>query len=173
MMGQGIWLVLPKGLLVSFSHNIPRLFILCVQPLHCTFLLTHFCNHHITALSNFFNYSPGRQECLESAVENYPNLRKTKMIPLCRTRWVERSDALEVTLDLLEAIVDTFVEMSVNHTGRWNRDTVAQATSLLKGTDLEFIVTLGITQKILAFTSSITTGLQKELIWLKPMKTFS
>ena len=42
-------------------------------------------------------------------------------------------DALEVTLDLLEAVVDTLVEMSVNFTGRWNRDTVAQATSQLKG----------------------------------------
>ena len=29
---------------------------------------------HITALSNFFNYLPGKQECLESAVVNYPKL---------------------------------------------------------------------------------------------------
>ena len=70
---------------------------------------------HITALSNFFNYSTRRQECLESAVVNYPSIRKTKLIPLCRTPWVERLDALE---DLLEAVVDTLVEMSVNYTGR-------------------------------------------------------
>ena len=114
---------------------------------------------HITALSNFFNYSTRRQECLESAVVNYPSIRKTKLIPLCRTPWVERLDALE---DLLEAVVDTLVEKSVNFTGRWNRDTVAQATSLLKGIDFEFIITLGVTQKVLAFTSSITTGLQQK-----------
>ena len=57
--------------------------------------------------------------------------------------------------------MDTLVEMSVNFTGRWNRDTVAQVTSLLKGIDFEFIITLGVIQKVLAFTSSITTGLQK------------
>ena len=56
--------------------------------------------------------------------------------------------------------MDTLVEMSLNFTGRWNRDTVAQATSLLKGIDFEF--TLGVTQKVLAFTSSITTGLQQK-----------
>ena len=115
----------------------------------------------VSALSTFFNYSPGRQACLEASVLNYPNLSKSKLIPLCRTRWVERLDALEVTIDLLEAVVDTFIDMTLNVNKRWNRDTVAQASALLKGIDFEFIMNLVVTQKVLAFTSSITTGLQK------------
>lgn len=116
----------------------------------------------ISALSNFFNYSPGRQGCLEYFLSNYPNVEKGKLIPLCRTRWdVERLGALEVTLDLLEAVVDALTDMALNRERRWNRDTVAQASTLLKSVDYEFIINLVITQKVLAFTSSITTGLQQ------------
>ena len=68
---------------------------------------------------------------------NYPDLRMSKLIPLCRTHWVECLNALEVTIDLLEAVVDTLVDMTLN--GRW---TVA---TLLKGIDFEFITNLVIT----------------------------
>ena len=50
--------------------------------------------------------------------------------------------------------------MALN-TEKWNSDTMAQASALLKGIDYEFIINLVITQKVLAFTSSITTGLQQ------------
>ena len=33
------------------------------------------------------------------------------MIPLCQTCWVERLDPIEVTLDLVEAVVDNLVKM--------------------------------------------------------------
>jgi hypothetical protein len=51
--------------------------------------------------------------------------------------------------------------MSQNLDKQWNRDTVGQASSLLKSLDFEFIINLVITQKILAYTSGITIGLQK------------
>ena len=43
---------------------------------------------------------------------------------------------------------------------QWNRDTVAQASALLKRFDFEFLINLVVTQKVLAYTSSITTRLQ-------------
>lgn len=65
----------------------------------------------ITSFANFFNYSPKRQKSLEDHVKRYPDASKSKLIPLCRTRWVERINALEVTIDLIDAITDTFSEM--------------------------------------------------------------
>ena len=81
-------------------------------------------------------------------------------MPLCRTRWVERLNALEVTLDLSVAVVGMFTDMVDNSDKQWNRDTVTQASALLKRFDFEFLINLVVTQKILAYTSSITTRLQ-------------
>ena len=67
---------------------------------------------------------------------------------------------IEVALDLIEAVIETLSEMSQNLDKKWNRDTVAQSSSLLKSLDFEFIINLVLTQKILAYTSGITTGLQ-------------
>lgn len=115
----------------------------------------------ISSIANFYNYSPKRQTSLTHHIKNYPdNSLKTKLLPLCKTRWVERINAFEVALDLIEAVTDAFSEMSQNVDRQWNRDTVAQASSLLKSVDFEFIINLVITQKILAYTSGITTTLQ-------------
>lgn len=112
-------------------------------------------------ITNFFNYSPNRQKCLESHVMNLSDEpAKSKLLPLCRTRWVERLDALEVVLDLAQAVTDAFSEMVENVNKQWNRDTVTQASALLKRFDFEFIINLVVTQKVLAYTSSITTRLQ-------------
>ena len=43
----------------------------------------------ITGIANFFNYSPKRQKALEAQVHELDNTLKTKLLPLCRTRWVE------------------------------------------------------------------------------------
>ena len=122
----------------------------------------------ISSMANFFNYSPKRQKFLEDHVAKYPQLSKSKLLPLCRTRWVERINALEVSLDLLEAIVNTFTDMAMN-TQDWNRETVSQAISLLRGVDFDYIINLVITQKVISYTSSLTVGLQKRDIDLASM----
>lgn len=43
----------------------------------------------------------------------------------------------------------------------WNRETTTQTSALLKRLNFEFLVNLIITQKVLSFTSGITTRLQK------------
>ena len=84
-----------------------------------------------------------------------------KLLPLCRTRWVERINALEVALDLLIAVVQSFCDMIENHDKDWNRDTMNQS-SLIKSIDFEFVINLVIVQRILAYTSGVTTALQKQ-----------
>lgn len=97
---------------------------------------------------------------LEDHVKCYPNTLKTKLLPLCRTHWVERLNALEVTLDLTVAVTNTFSDRSQNIDTQWNRDTIAQATFLIKSIDFDFIFNLVVTQKVLFYTSGITTSLQ-------------
>lgn len=116
----------------------------------------------ITCLAIFFNYSPQRQKELEHhLMANTVTFesQKSKLLPLCRTRWVERLDALDVTLDLLD---ETLLNISQHTNKQWNRDTTTQASALLKRMDFEFTITLIITQKILSFTAGITTSLQKK-----------
>ena len=116
-----------------------------------------------TSISNFFNFSPKRQKCPEDNVaEHATDTLKKKLLPLCRTRWVERINALEVTLDLLTAVVQSFGDMIENRDKEWNRDTVNQASSLVKNIDFEFVINLVTVQKILAYTSGVTTALQKQ-----------
>lgn len=122
----------------------------------------------ISSLANFFNYSPKRQKSLEDHVADCPMAVKSKLLPLCKTRWVERVNALEVALDLVTAVVDTLSDM-INIDKIWNRETVSLASSLLKGIDFDFIISLVITQKVIAYTSSLTTGLQKREIDLASM----
>ncbi len=85
---------------------------------------------------------------------------KSKLLPLCRTRWVERLNAFEVTLNLSLAVTEAFTDMVDNANKQWNRDTVTQVSALLKWFNFEFLNNLVITQKILAYTSSITTRLE-------------
>lgn len=81
---------------------------------------------------------------------------------MCRTRWVERINALQIAIDMFEAIIDTLMDMTnpIN-VAQWNRETRSQASTLLKRLDFEFLINLFVTQKILAFTSGITVTLQK------------
>ncbi len=48
-----------------------------------------------------------------------------------------------------------------NTGGHWNRDTISQANSFLKSIDFEFLINLLTAQKVLSYTSGITTELQK------------
>ena len=119
----------------------------------------------ISSIANFFNYSPKRQKSLEDHVAtNYPMAQKSKLLPLCRTRWVERVNALEVMKDLINAVVDTFSDMASNVDKNWNRDTVSLAASLLKNIDFDFLINLVMTQMVITFTSSLTIRLQKRNI---------
>ena len=77
----------------------------------------------IISLANFFKYSPKQQKCLEKHASNYPDSSKSKLIPLCRTRWVERIYFFEVTLDLMKAVIKVLIEMHGYADNSWNRDT--------------------------------------------------
>ena len=94
---------------------------------HCTSHKLNLCIAHsyqltsvtnimvmVICLANFLNYSPQRQKFLEGHVNEYSDAVKSKLVPLCRTHWVERLNALEITLDLTQPVVDTLGDTAVN-----------------------------------------------------------
>ena len=88
------------------------------------------------SVSRFFKFSPKRQASLEKFVDEEFVRNKTtkyKLKEMCRTRWVERHDAFEVFCQLFSVVVNCMEDMDKNEKGYWNRKTVSDARSLLKG----------------------------------------
>ena len=61
----------------------------------CTVPLVIDMMKHIKVLSYFFNSSEGRQRLLSKNIEKYcPESSKSKLLDVCRTRWVSRIDGM-------------------------------------------------------------------------------
>ena len=69
----------------------------------------------VTGIASFFQ--PKRQQALEVMVQELDNTLKTKLLPLCQTRWVERINAM---IDFLDAVVSTLTDMALNTNRDWN-----------------------------------------------------
>ena len=117
----------------------------------------------VDSISRFFNNSPKRQLELEKWImEVLPSEEKRRKIKmLCRTQWVERHDAYEVFTDLFLVIVSCLEAIVHPPSADWNRDTCSEAQSfLLAVSQFSFVVTLVVTQTILAFTRGLSVKLQ-------------
>ncbi|KAH3864340.1 52 kDa repressor of the inhibitor of the protein kinase-like [Dreissena polymorpha] len=114
----------------------------------------------VDRIAVFFNYSPKRQTCLEecrSALEDTEDKRQ-KVKALCRTRWVERHDALDIFIDFLPAMVDAMSELMEAET----RSTTSAEISgfLMAITGFQFIVVLVIVTRCLSYIKNLTVLLQ-------------
>ena len=86
----------------------------------------------IKAISYFFNLSPKRQEHLEKVIkENFTEVAIKRLLDVCRTRWLERIDGVDLFEDLFLAILMTLEEIFFNLEGKYNKDTSVKANSLL------------------------------------------
>ena len=85
--------------------------------------------------------------------ENFPEVTRKKLLDVCRTRWFERIDAVDLFEDLFLAILMTLEEISL----KYNKNTSVKANSLLKLIfNFDFIVKLAISRYILDYTNSVT-----------------
>ena len=116
----------------------------------------------IKAISYFFNLSPKRQEHLEKVIkENFPEVTRKRLLDVCRTRWLERIDGVDLFEDLFLAILMTLEEIFFNLEGKYNKDTSVKANSVLKLIfNFDFIVKLVISSHILDYNNSVTQSLQ-------------
>lgn len=127
----------------------------------------------ITEISQFFNYSPKRQRCLEKVINvDQPDSQKTKIRDLCRTRWVERHEAYETFALLLPSIVKTFEvildeqqhkQYSTETPWNWDRETLQKANGFYHTCcSFQFLIALIVTMKTLAVIKPISIKLQKK-----------
>ena len=83
----------------------------------------------------------------------FPDSSKDKLIDICRTRWVERIEGMDVFEDLFVPVYHFLLtvkeKIDIVH---YNNKTSAKAESLFKLIDdFEFIITLVITRSILDY----------------------
>lgn len=110
----------------------------------------------------FFEFSPAKQNTLEDAIDRYGEVefQKKKLKELCRTRWVERHDALDVFIDLVPAVVETLE----SYASRPNTRTpgAADASSLLHAVcNFDFVVCIIIVRACLSFLQGLSRSLQE------------
>ena len=127
-----------RGAATIIQHTYPKaLYIHCVSPVLNLCIVA--CG--IQAIRNmygvveenclFFNYSPKWQQELQEHIEILPvgTTSKTKLVNLCKTRWVARIEAFEVFRDMLQALVST---LEVISTARgWSTESSKKASALL------------------------------------------
>ena len=118
----------------------------------------------VKRLSIFFFAHPKHQKKLEEAIQNtQPESNVLKLKDLCRTRWIERIDALDCIKKLYSSIIACFENISAEVSRMWSPDSVIDAsTQLLVITKTEFIIALVITNECLQYLRSLTMSLQEE-----------
>ena len=109
---------------------------------------------------SFINASPKRQALFEAAVRHTcPSTRRQRLKSMCDTRWVERHDAVDCFIELLEATV-----LALQHMARWrDTHTSCKAGPLLAAIrQPDFVAALCVTADVTAVTHSLSRQLQSE-----------
>ena len=118
----------------------------------------------VNRVSTFFFAHPKRQSKLEEAIQNtQPESKVHKLKDLCRTRWVERIDAIDRFSDLHPSIVSCFESIASEGSTKWTPDSLTDANTLLLAiSTTDFISALVIANKCLSYLLALTRSLQAE-----------
>ena len=116
------------------------------------------------SIFRFFSNSPKRQLAFERWIEQkQEGERRFKLKSICKTRWVERHEAFEVFIDLLEPLICCLED--IKDSTDWNRESRSDAQSLLLAlTHFPFIVALVIAKDVLAYTKALSIKLQGRFV---------
>ena len=122
---------------------------------------------YIMEISYFFNLSVPYRNCLKEKILLYcPESLKHKLKDVCRTRWVERIEGVDVLEELFVPVYYALLVMKENNdTVLYNNETSAKAEWLLKLVDdFEFIVARVETRSILDYLLPVTRKLQAKVL---------
>ena len=99
-----------------------------------------------------------KQKILTTNVKELcPESLKARISDVCRNRWVERVDGLDVFQELFVALVTIFKDMSLNHDHTCNNCTSIKASNFLElTTSFDTIVSLVIARSVLDQTLPVT-----------------
>jgi hypothetical protein len=112
----------------------------------------------------FFAAHPKQQGELEKAIFSCePTSRIHKLKDMCRTRWVQRIDTIEIFKTLHKSVAECMENIYNSPSGSWNADSRTDARALqIAITTTDFLCSLVITNSCLKYIQALTTNLQAE-----------
>ena len=123
----------PQALYVHCASHILNL---CVSS-SCNIPVVSNMMGHIRVISEFFNVHPKRHAVLVGNIKSMlPEASHSRLSDVCRTRWVERIDGLELFIELFLAIVSSLEDVKNNADGSWNTDRALFESHLRYGDEL-------------------------------------
>ena len=158
-------IVLQKYPLATYIHCCSRILNLSIAS-SCSVVLVRNMMGTVSEVSKFFEHGK-RQDKLEEVIESeLPEVRKKRVKPLCRTRWVERHDSLEVFVELYPAIIGALSDIAYGKDSvSWNRETTSDANGLLSAIEkFSFLLALVVVYNILSYIKGLTVLLQQRSI---------
>ena len=107
-----------------------------------------------------FGYSPKKEALLVQKVKDVcPESHCHKLLGVCKNRWIQRIDGLEVFMELYKAIVAMLEAIKANADRSWNADSTKKAVSHYHAI-ANFVVTLTVCQAVLELTKGLTVKMQ-------------
>ena len=118
----------------------------------------------IERVYQFFAAHPKRQTALEKAKSDTHLTSKVhKLKDMCRTRWVQRIDAIQVFKSLHQCTINCMEDICNYGLGFWTPDTLTDARSLqVAMTTTDFICTVVIINSCVKYLQALTSSLQAE-----------
>ena len=119
----------PKAVYVHCpSHRLN----LCVAK-SCSLPMVEEMMSEMEAISLFFYKSSPRSAVLDECISLInPEARHKIILNICRTRWIERLDALDVLTELYPSVFATFDKISLNEKREYSKKAVDKAKPRLK-----------------------------------------
>lgn len=142
----------------NYVHCGSHLLNLCVASA-CNIQVGQNMMNHVHVISQFFNVHPKRFDLLQKTVkELLPRACHSHLIDVCRTRWIQRIDGLDVFIEIFVTALETIKD---NDDKSWNNDSVRDACSLFHATiSFQFIFILVAVSRCLEVTRPLTKQLQ-------------
>ena len=112
----------------------------------------------------YFAAHPKRQCILEKSIDDtQPASAVHKLKDLCRTRWVQRLDSLNLFQSLYPSIVVCMENICTGGTTAWSADSVTDARTLLLAiSTTDFLSALVVANTGLKYIQALTSSLQAE-----------
>ena len=155
-------IILQKYPLATYIHCCSHILNLSIAS-SCSQVLVRNMMGSVSEVSKFFEHGKRQDKLAEVIEHELPDVKKKRVRPLCRTRWVERHDALEVFVDLYPAIIQALHDIAYGEDSVfWNRDTVNDANGLLSAIEkFSFLLTLIIVFNVHSYIKGLTVLLQQ------------
>ena len=156
--------ILALNPLALYTHCSSHRLNICVAS-SCQIQSVHNMMDNVTKISSFFNNSPKRQLLLDEMVKKFNSQnRQTKLLDVCKTRWVLRIEGLERFMTLYKAITETMFAIRDNFDGSWDACAADAYLHHSLLTNFVFIVTLVVVRMVLGYARSATSQLQGQHI---------